>query len=71
MKYFIKKNYFKKKLKEFTDHATRNSFKLFQLNERDRRDVDEQSKHNKCAFNKFCENQNENELENEQDKKIL
>ena len=67
----IKKNYFEKKLRKSADHAARNSFKSFRLNERNRRDVDEQSKRSQCAFNEFCENQNENEHENEQDKRIL
>ena len=67
----IKKNYSEERLKESADHAARNSFRSTRSGERDRRDVDEQSKRNQCAFNEFCENQNENEHENEQDKKVL
>ena len=67
----IKKNYSEKKLKEPADHATRNSFRSTRSNERDRRDVDEQSKRSQCVFNEFCENQGENEHENEQNKRIL
>ena len=58
-------------MREFADHAVRNSFKSFRSGERDRRDVDEQSKRSQCAFNKFYENQDENEYENEQDKRTL
>ena len=58
-------------MKKSADHAIRNSFKSIRSNERDRRDVDEQSKRSQCALNEFCENQDENEHENEQNKKIL
>ena len=71
MKSFIEKNHFEKKSKESADHAIHNSFKLFQSDERDRRDVNKQLKRNQCVINKFCENQDENEHENEQDKRIL
>ena len=67
----IEKNYFEKRSKESADHAIRNSFKSFWSNERDRRDVNEQSERNQCVFNEFCENQDENEHENEQNKKTL
>ena len=63
--YLLIAYYFEKKLKKFIDHAARNSFKSFRLNERNRRDVDEQLKRNQCVFNKFCENRNKNEHENE------
>ena len=56
----IKKSYFEKRIRKSADYAVRNSFKSFQLNERDQ-----------CALNEFCENQNENKHENEQNKKIL
>ena len=67
----IKKNYSEKRLRESADHAARNLFKSIRSDERDRRDVDEQSKRNQCVLNEFCENQNENEHKNEQDKKVL
>ena len=71
LKSLTEKNYFEEKLKEFADHAIRNSFKLFRLNERDRCDVEKQSRRSQCVFNEFCENQDKNEHENEQNKKIL
>ena len=67
----IKKNYFEKRLRKSADHAVRNSFKSIRSDERDRRDVDEQSERSQCVFNEFCENQDENEHENEQNKETL
>ena len=58
-------------MRKSADHAARNSFKSIRLNERDQRDVNEQSKRNQCALNEFCENQDENEHKNEQDKETL
>ena len=58
-------------MKKSVDHAARNSFKSIRSDERDRRDVDEQLRRSQCAFNEFCENQDENEHKNEQDKRIL
>ena len=67
----IKKNYSEKRLRKPADHAARNSFRSSRSNERDRRDIDEQSERNQCALNEFYKNQDENEHENEQDKKAL
>ena len=67
----IGKNYSEERSRKPADHAVRNSFKSFRSDERDRRNVDEQSKHSQCVLNEFCENQDENEHENEQDKKTL
>ena len=58
-------------MRKSAGHAARNSFKSSWSDKRDRRDVDEQSKRSQCIFNKFCENQDKNEHENEQDKRIL
>ena len=67
----LKKNYSEKRSRESADYAARNSFKSSRSDERDRRDVDKQSKRSQCAFNEFYENQDKNEHENKQDKRIL
>ena len=58
-------------MRKSADHAVRYSFKLLKYDERDRCDVNKQSKCIWCVLNEFCTNQNKIKYENEQNKRIL
>ena len=58
-------------MKRFAGHAAHHLFKLSRCDERDRRDVDKQSKRIWCAPKRFRTNQDEIKHENEQDKETL